>query len=265
MDDAFRRLIEQNARLWAGEAEVVRSYFASSHRTHELDLRWIARQAFKEMWDGVLPQLAQLQDALTPPPPLGALPSLIATADSLRAELRHYEIFAALYGALRRAGDPPLDPATLAREGDWAENRALRELRAAHVRAHGALGLRAQRFTEGGYATLFAEGSRLLGRGGADDRIAEACALVYADEIGHMREGVADLEAGGLDAAALRKLTELSTAQMRARIHMRNGQFGRPLEPARIAALCAGELPPLAWDGGRPRAEALRPGGPALA
>lgn len=265
MDAAFRHLIEQNARLWAGEAEVVRSYFASPQRTRERDLCWIARQAFKEMWDGVLPQLAQLQAALTPPPPLAALPSAIALADSLRAELRHYEVFAGLHEALRRPGDPPLDPAALARDGDWPENRALRELRAAHVRAHGTLGARAQRFTEGGYATLFAEGSRLLGRGGADDRIAEACAQVYADEIGHMHEGVADLGAGGLDAGSLRLLTELSTAQMRARIHMRNGQFGRPLEPARIAALCAGALPPLAWDAAGAREPAPRPEGPGLA
>ena len=265
MEAAFRRLIEQNARLWAGEAEVVRSYFASPHRTRESDLRWIAQQAFKEMWDGVLPQLARLQDQLAPPPPLSGLPSAIATADSLCAELRHYEVFAELHAALRLPCDAPLDLETLARAGDWPENQSLRELRAAHVRAHGDLGLRAQRFTEGGYATLFAEGSRLRGRGGADDRIAEACARVHADEIGHMREGVADLGARVLDADALRLLTELSTAQMRARIHMRNAQFGRPLGPDRIAALCAGALAPLAWAAGGASDEAPPPNGARLA
>lgn len=265
MEAAVVRLIEENARLWAGEAEVIRSYFASPARTRESDLRWIARQAFKEMWDGVLPQLDRLQRALAPPAPLGTLPSLVGAADSLHAELRHYQIFVELHAALRRPDDAPLDAETLEREGDWPENQALRALRAEHVRLHGALGLRAQRFTEGGYATLFAEGRALGGRGGRDDRIAEACGRVHADEVGHMREGIADLGAGDLDAGALRLLTELSTAQMRARIHMRNAQFGRPLAAARIAALCAGALPPLAWTEGGSRGEAANTIPPRLA
>lgn len=263
MKAALRRLIEQNARLWAGEAEVVRSYFASPQRTRETDLFWIARQAFKEMWDGVVPQLEALRLDLTPAPALGALPSLLRLADSVRAELRHYEVFAALHESLRRPGDAPLDAEALGRSGDWPENRALRELRAEHVRAHGALGLRAQRFTEGGYATLFAEGIALRGRGGANDEIAEACAAVHADEIDHMREGVEGVDTGDLDAAALRVLTELSTAQMRARIEMRNAQFGRPLAQERIAELCAGALPPLAWSPrATPEAAPIRPRSP---
>lgn len=248
MEAAFRRLIEANARLWAGEAAVVRTYFESPQRSRTSDLQWIARQAFKEMWDGVLPQLECLRRDLTPEPATVAVEALVAASASLHAELRHYAIFTGLHEALREAEDAALDPVQLGRSGDWPENQALRALRAEHVRVHGALGRRAQRFTEGGYATLFAEGCRLRGRGGADDRIAEACARVYADEIGHMREGVAGLEAGDLDADSLCLLTELSSAQMRARIQMRNAQFGRPLSPQRLAELCAGALPPLAWS-----------------
>jgi hypothetical protein len=255
MEAAFRRLIDANARLWAGEAAVVRSYFESPRRTRASDLHWIARQAFKEMWDGVLPQLERLRRDLTPPPASATMPELVAAADSLHAELRHYAIFTALHEALREADDAPLDPALLERTGDWPENRVLRELRAEHVRVHGALGDRAQRFTEGGYATLFAEGRRLRGRSRADDRIAEACERVYGDEIGHMREGVAGLDAGDLGAEALCLLTELSTAQMRARIRMRNAQFGYPAAPQRIAELCAGALPPLEWTAEADRRE----------
>ena len=265
METAFRRLIEQNARLWAGEAEVVRSYFASPRRTRESDLLWISRQAFKEMWDGVLPQLEQLRGHLAAPSSLAALPSAIAVADSLHAELRHYEIFVGLYAELRRPDDAPLDPEKLRRDGDWPENRALRELRETHVRAHGLLGLRAQRFTEGGYATLFAEGIALRGRGDADDRIAAACERVHADEIAHMREGIAGLAADGVDAAALERLTELSTAQMRTRIHMRNAQFGHLLAPKRLAALCAGALPPLHWPAREADAGMSIPAGRPLA
>lgn len=78
-----------------------------------------------------------------------------------------------------------------------------------------------------------------------------------------MREGVEGVETGDLDAAALRVLTELSTAQMRARIEMRNAQFGRPLAPERIVALCAGALPPLAWSPrATPEAAPIRPRSP---
>ena len=36
--------------LWAGEAEVVRSYWISPARSTETDLLWLKRQCFKEFW-----------------------------------------------------------------------------------------------------------------------------------------------------------------------------------------------------------------------
>jgi hypothetical protein len=237
-----RELIESNARLWAGEAEVVRSYFASRRRSRATDLQWIARQAFKEYWEGFAGGFEQLQRDVAA---ARSATELLESAELLHSELAHYCIFAELHEALRGPGDAPLDPQTLRRDGDWPENRALRELRDAHVERHGALGRRARRFTEGGYATLFSEGMRLLGRGGADDRIAAACARIHADETQHMLGGLAGAEAEGLGAADWAVLARLSAEQMRARIHMRNAQFGRPLEPARVAALCAGACEPL--------------------
>src|SRR5260370_41517497 len=46
----IRRLIGVAAPLWAGEAEVVGTYWSSPKRTRETDLLWLRRQSFKEFW-----------------------------------------------------------------------------------------------------------------------------------------------------------------------------------------------------------------------
>ena len=248
MHAPLRRLIEGTSRFWAGEAEVVRAYFDSPRRTRESDLRWIARQACKEIWDGVVPQLGRLHRALLSGEEPASDDVLGDAAEVLRSELAHYQVFADLHAALAGAGAPRLDPAGLRASWSWPENEALRELRAGHVERHGALGRRAMRFTEGGYARLFAEGMRLRGRGAADDLIAEACSRVFDDEFEHMLAGIAGLAAEGLANADWQRLEELAAEQMRARIRMRSAQFEAPLPETRIAELCAGGGPALPFD-----------------
>src|SRR5687767_8307199 len=46
----LRRVIDVATPLWAGEAEVVRTYWTSPKRTIETDLLWLKRQCFKEFW-----------------------------------------------------------------------------------------------------------------------------------------------------------------------------------------------------------------------
>src|SRR6185437_663246 len=48
VSDNLRRLIDLNAPLWAGEAEIVRTYWTSPVRTLETDKLWIRRQCWKE-------------------------------------------------------------------------------------------------------------------------------------------------------------------------------------------------------------------------
>ena len=83
----------------------------------------------------------------------------------LKDEFSHYMAFADVYDAIREADVPPLDPHTLE---SWDEDVELTALRHRHNAEHGALGVRSSRFTEGGYCTLFREGMRLKGRGGAE-------------------------------------------------------------------------------------------------
>ena len=141
-----------------------------------------------------------------------------------------------------------LDPEVLKVEGDWDENRALARLRATHKLAHGALGERAQRFTEGGYCTLYAEGRKLAGRGAVDDAIARACARVYDNEVDHMLKGIAGLEGAPLDERAWALLIRLTTEQCSSRIRMRNAQLSHPVTKAREDELCAGLGDPVEFD-----------------
>src|SRR5215211_754035 len=46
----LRRVIEIATPLWAGEAEVVRTYWTSPKRNLQTDLLWLSRQCFKEFW-----------------------------------------------------------------------------------------------------------------------------------------------------------------------------------------------------------------------
>ena len=112
----------------------------------------------------------------------------------------------------------------------------------------GALGVRSSRFTEGGYCTLFREGMRLKGRGGAEDLIAAACAKVYDDEFGHMLEGIAGLDEEGWSDNEFRLMGKLVIAQLRLRIHMRNAEFSYPLTEKRIQAIFDGEIEPEKFD-----------------
>jgi hypothetical protein len=248
-------LIAAAAPYWAGEAEVVRSYWDSPVRTRETDLLWLARQCFKEFWGsgvgkhdrggvfaGVIKHVVQRLPEIDVAFPRREVLGLL---DGLRAEFAHYCAFADVYDALRPAGTPALNPEALE---DWPAERALTALRYRHQDRHGAIGMRACKFTEGGYCALFSEGMRLKGRGGIDDMIADACSLVFADEFEHMLGGIAGIGQEGLTAADWKLLGDLVVEQMRQRISMRNEQFSGPLPPARVAAIFRGEIEPVRFD-----------------
>lgn len=241
-------LIEANAPLWAGEAEVVRTYWDWSGRSLDTDEAWLLRQCHKELFDGFVARLDALGRTWTGIERHQPREAVLELSRTAYEELAHYCAFADAYEALGD-GVPALDVETV-RAAGWPENDTLVELRARHVRQHGELGRRALLFTEGGYCTLFAEGMRLAGRGGVDDAIAAACARVHDDEFEHMLQGIAGLDSddGLLGEDGWQLLALLTVEQMRARIRMRNAQFGHPLPEARVLAIEAGEVEALAFD-----------------
>lgn len=247
----IQRLINALTPLWAGEAEVVRTYWSSPRRTIETDLLWLRRQCFKEFWGsgvgkydkgGVVPgQLKRIAEKVLEMDRHEAL----GVIDGIRAEFSHYCAFADLYDAIRPAGTPKIEPNTLE---PWPEEDALTALRFKHQADHGALGMRACKLTEGGYCTLFSEGMALRGRGGIEGRIAEACAKVYDDEFEHMLAGIAGIVEENLEDRDWALLERLAVEQLRQRIRMRNAQFSFPLPEERVQAIYAGDIQPLEFD-----------------
>ncbi len=241
MAPALVALIDANARLWAAEAEVCATYFRSPSRTASTDEAWLARQCYKEIVDGVVGQMARLIDD-------GNDTAAVLADEVIVAETNHYAAFARAH---RIAGaEAGLEPHVLRQRrlaANWPENVALQSLRADHRREFGWLGERASAFTEGGYCTLYTEGTRLTGSR-RDDAISAACAVVIDDEWDHMLSGIAGLANLDVSTTDWQRLHELTVAQSRLRIRMRNVQLGNPLPEARIRALEAGELPPLPFD-----------------
>lgn len=243
----LRALVAANAPLWAGEAAVFEAYWDAPVRTRETDLVWLARQCRKELFDGVLPRVRTLDSRVRDLGSGSERAELTALADGIQTEVAHFRAFAGVYDLLRTPADPPLDAARLA-AAEWPENRALAALRARHRDQHGALGRRAEAFTEGGYCTLYMSGCSLAGRGGIDDAIAAACAKVVDDEWDHMIAGIAGLEDETLSDADWALLASLTVEQGRLRIDMRNAQFGRPLAADELRNAKGGALPPLGFD-----------------
>jgi hypothetical protein len=253
--EAIARLVSVAAPYWAGEAEVFRTYWASPKRTIETDLHWLARQCFKEFWGSGVGKydrggvfVGVMKNLISK---VGEIDvtfdrhEVLDVLEGLKAEFSHYCAFADVHDSLRPAGAPRLHPEALE---SWPAEDALTALRFRHQEQHGAIGMRACKFTEGGYCTLFSEGMALKNKGGVDAKIAEACALVYDDEFEHMLAGVAGIQTAGLSAADWTLLENLVEEQMKQRIRMRNEQFGYPLSDARIDAIYRGDITPLKFD-----------------
>ena len=251
----FRELVAANAPLWAGEAEVFRTYWDWPERSRESDLLWLARQCHKEFWGGgdakrrglFAAPLEEMSAAIGKIDRGVGRHEVLAMAAELHQEFYHYCAFADAYDAIKPADAPAIDPASL-KDQSWPENDSLSELRAAHREDYGEIGRRAHRFTEGGYCGLFREGMKLAGRGAADDAIAAACAKVHAEEFEHMLAGIAGLARGPFSPDDWTLLRDLTTEQMRQRIHMRNAQFGNSLSEARVAEILAGDIEPILFD-----------------
>lgn len=252
----LRRLIEANAPLWAGEAEIVRSYWTAPSRTRETDKQWLKRQCWKEYVGSAVGSAETLDVAM-----LTSLagyiqenvPRLDVTVDrhdirdeveKVYAEFTHYCLFADVYDSLLESGEPRINANQLT---TWAEEDALARYRL-DIRQNRRKLARAIGFTEGGYCTLYSEGAKLKGKPGVDGRIAKACQKVYDDEFGHMMYGVVGMDIDDMTAADWRELTDVTCEILKRRLYMRNAQFSHPLTETRIKEIVAGKIEPIAFD-----------------
>lgn len=249
--DNLRRLVELAAPYWAGEAEVVWTYFQSPWRTKETDLLWLRRQCYKEIWgSGVGDKtkglfqgpVAYLSEVFPKIDREVDRHHVLEVIDDLRTEFFHYCLFADIYDDL--SGEK-LTPQQLT---GWEADDELARMRYEYREKRGKLGYFAVRFTEGGYCSMYRAGMRLAGTGELNDRIARACAQVYNDEIGHMRAGFVGLARQQLSAAEWEEVAEMVRKILLQRIHMRNEQFSFPLAAERIRAIAAGDIEPMEFD-----------------
>lgn len=254
--DNLRKLIDANAPLWAGEAEIVRTYWTSPVRNREADKLWLKRQCWKEYvgvarFDGPTIEVSMPMELTRDLKEM--LPKLDVTLDrhiireeleKVYAEFTHYCLFADCYDALRDPGEPKLKANELA---VWPEEDALAKYRN-KVRTSGSKLARATGFTEGGYCTLYSEGAKLQGRAGIDGKIGKACQKVFDDEFGHMMWGIVGAELDDLTPAEWKDLVEITCEILRLRLHMRNAQFSHPVAELRLKEIFAGKIKPIEFD-----------------
>ena len=260
--DRLRDLIDKASIFWAAEAETCRTYFESPDRTRESDRAWLAKQCFKEIWGSGLTAKgdggAMLQEFSRRL--IDMFPKIdvevdrreaLEIAEALHEEFEHYCLFADAYDAMAAPGEPKITPMEL-RNHDWAGDDALSELRRRHRAAHGEIGWRSTRFTEGGYCAILSEGAKLAtdpdGHEGRNGLIAAACQPVFDDEFLHMLYGIGSIEEDPLDEADWALFSDLALAQLRLRPPMRNEQFGFPVDAARMEAMLNGDIAPLPFD-----------------
>ena len=251
-----RRLIAANAPLWAGEAEIVRSYWTSPVRTRQTDKLWLRRQCWKE-YVGVAKFAGPTVEVAMPSELARDLAAMVPKLDDsvdrhelrelldkVQAEFTHYCLFADIYDSLLEPGEPRINANELT---VWPEEDALAKYRH-NIRANVKKYARATGFTEGGYCTLYSEGAKLKGRPGVDGKIGVACQKVFDDEYGHMMAGVIGVDEEGLSEAEWKELTELTVEQLRLRLAMRNAQFSHPVSDARVTEILAGKIEPIKFD-----------------
>ena len=251
VDESLKRLVNLAAPFWAGETEVVWTYFQSAIRSKETDILWLRRQCFKEIWgsgvgdkkkglfQGPIAYLSNVFNEID----LGVdRHEVLNVIDDLKTEFSHYCLFADIHDFLTGA---KLNPGALS---SWEADDALARIRYEFRETRGKLGHFTVRFTEGGYCSMYSAGMRLAGTGELNDHIAKACEQVYVDEIGHMRSGLVGLSKEDLSAADWDEIEAMTRQILLQRIHMRNEQFSHPIPAARISAIDAGEIEPMEFD-----------------
>ena len=243
----FTRLIEANAPYWAAESEVISSYWTSGIRSLQTDIKWIKHQLYKEYFDGIFSYTNLLNDVISQTIKPSQLDSIITYANVIKEEAEHFSLFLSLISEIR-SDYSSLEAKDLREASDWPENQDLISLRKDHIRLSNKVGLRASKFTEGGYVALFREGKNIPIKSDIDIKISHTCGMILEDEFEHMILGIADLSLADFTELDWKLLTDFSVEQMKKRILMRNAQFSFPISDARLSMLLEGNAKPIDFD-----------------
>jgi hypothetical protein len=232
-----------SGNFWAGEAEVVRTYFAR-HRTHERDRAWLRHQAWKEIKQ--IPVIANAVIEATPR--VGkeiSFDEYLEITKKCWEEAKHYVWVAE---CLEELEGKPLGPAAAldALGGPLPEQVQIRKVREEIEKKsrHPAVIAAVSTWPEGGGSGVtFKELSKVQG-GKLEAKIAAAAARICAEEADHGREGAEAVIRGvrkcGLDAQTREIMLEGATRLCRQRLRMRNEMFGFPLTEERLSEIEAG-------------------------
>ena len=233
-------LEEVSGRFWAGEAEVVRTYFAR-HRTRERDQAWLKHQAWKEIKQ--IPVIAN--QVIRATDRVGrdlSFDEYLEITKKCWEEAKHYVWMAE---CLQELGDESLGLSDLG--GPLPEQAKIRLVREEIEKKsqHPAVIAAVSTWPEGGGSGVtFKELSKIRG-GKLEAKIAAAAARICAEEADHGREGAEAVIRGvrqrGLDPQTREILLDGARKLCRQRLRMRNEMFGFPLSEERLKEIEAGK------------------------
>lgn len=230
----MRVLVDSVAPLWAGEAEITRSYFEGDGRSPESDLFWLRAQAFKEtrhLRD--LP--AEIQREYRETGSVAVHPDGEGAGKILREEMKHYRLLADLIEKLD--GSPVVIDAL----GGLEEDRKLQALRARYREQGGELARATVTFTEGGGGSMYSVLSS-LGESELDRGIAAAFREIHADEVIHGPMQVFRIARRARSDQDWARCREMAVAICRQRLRMRSEMFGWPLSELRLHEIESGKI-----------------------
>ena len=251
LDERIAVLEAAPLRWWAGEAEVVRTYF-SKPRTRDDDLRWLKLQAAREL--GTVERLLQaLTEDLSRIEAAVSRGSFEASTRSVYEEARHYRLLADIMEQI--AGERPDPQELLALSGCQRERKGHPDLPAMSaeievtrglLETYGELAEVALGFSEGAGAAIFYVGNRILdlpytsySDGAVEKAIAEAMGIIFHDEMRHGPVHIPYIARAIRNDDDLDKARHIITEKAIAHLRLRNETFGYPLTETRMAEIDA--------------------------
>ena len=248
VDARLDELVAIASPYWAGEYEVVRTFF-SQPRSKEEHIRWLRAQCWKEFWgtlDGnpesipkrTLNELLELYKDLDNPQ---ARHEFLHEAEEMYEEFHHYS---ALADILEDLQGQPVRPRDLE---SAVEDQKLTQMRARIAREEGELGAFVNKFSEGGGSSMYKAGMEIKG-GELEQRMAAAFQIIFKDEVGHMKVGADGLRRVVKTPQEWDKVKRLIRDVHRQRVRMRNDMFGNVLSEERLREIDEGKIEPFHRD-----------------